>query len=331
MRANERTDRPGRAVADKLLRMRRLPVAVLVLMALALAAPVASAAVIDRVKVGVPARNVTAGLSPALGVVLLAPVEYGSRGCCYDGDSGQWLGPEYWATEKRELGGVAKIGWSVRFDDKSRNAEEAVRERLFLFERGPEIEVGNLPVPHVIRGRQVGILPGFAVLRVSPGSDTAQHEAAIAFPLRPGLFAVAHFSLLDPFGDTPAPFGKYFVKGTTLASEWNRAFGRLVLRGVRLDGNLPPARVRARGGRRVSGTVADRFRHPVVGAPVILQRKVAKSWRRVRVGKTNFKGNFVLPAPGKGVYRVVARLPVTQACCTKLRLAAARSNVVRAG
>lgn len=308
--------------------------AIVSLTAVAVAAPAASAQVIDRVKVGVPARNVTAGFSPALSVTVLAPPHH-RRGCCYDGDSGQWLGPEYWASKNPNLRGTASISWSVRFDDRPASAEAAARS--VLIQKWPEYQKAPLRLPHVIRGRRVGTIPGYFVLTASQasGPTSAQHEAAVAFALGRGVYATASFSLLSPSQDYPAPFGEYIVhtygliKGETLASSWNREQAFLSVVSVGLSGNLPPARVLARGGKRVTGSVRDRFGHPLVLAPVTLEQKVGKRWLKVHSAKTNAKGAYVLRSKGQGLYRVVARLGVTQSCCSKLTAATARSKVFR--
>ncbi len=72
--------------------MRRL---LLVLIAAALAAgvPAALAGVSDRVKAA-PEGNEGVVFSQALGVTFTSPPDY-RRGCCYDSNSGEWLGPKY--------------------------------------------------------------------------------------------------------------------------------------------------------------------------------------------------------------------------------------------
>ena len=261
-----------------------------------LAAPLALAAIVDRVEVGVSGRNATRGFSAALYVDVTAPSAYGTRGCCYDGDSGEWLGPKYTASGKPDFGGDSKIDWSVGFDRKTSSAEAAARASL-TFKDWPDAASGALAVPHFVGGRQVGAIPGFYVIVVSP--QGAAHEAALGVPLTRGLYATPGFSLLKPLSDSIPPYGQYQVNGT-LASVWNEQQAELAVRAVRIEGSLPPARVTARrSGARIVGAVSDGYAQPVAGA-------------RVRCGKVGTKsrasGTYSLAAGRRKSCRVVATL-----------------------
>jgi hypothetical protein len=260
-----------------------------------LAVPLAFAAVVDRVQVGVSGRNATRGFSAALYVDVTAPAAYGTRGCCYDGDSGEWRGPRYTASGKPDFGGDSTIDWGVGFDRKNASAEAAARASL-TFKTWADTASGPIAVPHVVAGRDVGTIPAFYVIVVSP--QGAAREAAMGVPLTKGLYATPGFGLLKPLSDSIPPYGQYQVNGM-LVSAWNEQQAQLAVHAVRVDGSLPPARVSARrSGGKILGAVKDGYGHPVAGA-------------RVRCGqaasRTRGPGTYALSARGKSC-RVVATL-----------------------
>ncbi len=125
----------------------------------------------------------------------------------------------------------------------------------------------------------------------------------MAFPVAPKLHMFVRFLLLRPESDA------YYVKGSILASSWNRGQALLAMSRVRLEGNLAPSRVtiRARGKRRIAGFVVDFYRHAVVSVPVVLERRSGSRWRRIASGRTSRFGGYAFKvAPGS--YRVRATL-----------------------
>jgi hypothetical protein len=274
-----------------------------------LVAPLAVSAIVDRVQVGVSGRNATLGFSPALYVDVTAPSAYGTRGCCYDGDSGEWVGPRYTASGKPDFGGDSTISWGVGFDRKSPSPEAAARGSL-TFKDWRDTGSGTIAVPHVVAGREVGTIPAFYVIVVSP--QGAAREAGVGVPLTHGLYATPGFSLLKPLSDSIPPYGQYQVNGM-LASAWNEQQAELAVRAVRVEGSLPPARVTARrSGARIVGAVRDGYGQPVAGA-------------RVRCGKagttSRAAGTYSLAAGRGKSCRVVATLGGFSASSPRVRAA----------
>jgi hypothetical protein len=268
------------------------------------AAPLALAGVVDRAQVGLQGRNETRGFSPSLYVVLASPPDY-ARGCCYDSDSGEWNGPRYQAQQRADLGGTSTIDWSVAFARAS-SAEAAARAALV--QAWPDVQAGQAVVSHTIAGSSVGTIAGFYVITRARG-ESAQHEAAVAFPISHGVVAVARFFAKEPFTDTTGGVAGSYVVNGVLASTWNREQITSALQGVSLDGSLPPARVTARAtGRAVRGTVTDAFLHPVAGATATLERRTRAGWRPSGHARTSATGAFALRAAKRGTYRVSAAL-----------------------
>jgi hypothetical protein len=263
---------------------------------------------VDRVSVG--GSNTTRGFSPALFVTVTTLPDFHRTG--FDGNSGGWEGPVCDFAPNPRLSGPISLTWSVGFDDDVRSAEQAAREVL-TFE-WTTIESGPIPIPHLVGGRQVGTIPGFFVL-TDAQSRTGYHESALGFPLGRGVHAAVEFwSRGNALECT--------VRGIPVAN-WHRDTARATIRQVRLEGNLPPARVtaRARAGRRVTGSVADSYGHPDVGVAVRLEKRAGGRWRAVRSGRTSARGAYSLRTSGRGSYRTVATLAGVSA-----RSAAVRSR-----
>ena len=282
------------------------------------AATLASAEVVDRVPLPRSASSPTKDFPPGVAVLVRSPPEYVRASA--DGANGAWTGPRYQATGKPDEGGSTSIAWSVDFDGESKSALEAVTRAP---RRGWTADIkGGMSVNHVIAGRVVGTMLGSYVLLQSPAPANASYEAALAFPIAPRVHAVLRLELRGPPGDGAGEWGTYAVGGLP-ASLWNRGRAFWVLASTQLHGNLPPTRVSARStGRTISGTVGDAYRHPVIGAPVVLERRSGGSWRRVTSTRTNAQGAYVVRGVARGRYRVVARVGT---------LAAASASVVAAG
>lgn len=279
--------------------LRRASVGLLIgLAALLLAAQLAGAQVIERVRITDPARAAH-GLPPGLVVELTSPTDY-NRGTAAPSD-GRWVGPLYVARDQSSSG-TSAIDWTVSFDERQGDADAVASANV---RRGwGRDQRGGLSVPHVVGNRLLGTIPGYYYL-MTPGEPDARFEAALAFPLDANLHAVVHIQMLEP------PSDSFVVKNVVAASTWNRGQALLALAGVRLQGNLPPKIVSARPverGRKVRGKVVDRFLDPVIGAPVALERSAGGRWARVARGRTGPTGLYTLLPGRPGTYRVTVNM-----------------------
>jgi hypothetical protein len=267
-----------------------------------LLASAAAAQSIERVRVAGP--GVTSAFPRGISLRLASPPTYARRTA--SGAQGSWGGPGYWASGKGDLGGKTAIRWSVAFSAGAVTARTAALAAPI--HTWPVDKKDPIAIPHYVGKRVVGTILGYYVITRAPAPDDASYEAAVAFPLAPKALAIARFLLADPSTDSAGQWGSYLVNGVDLPSVWNRGQAFWALSGVSLVGNLPPTRVDlSASGRTVRGTVADAFRHPVVGLPVSVQRQVGGSWRQVTKARTNAKGSFVIRVGPKGDYRAVAR------------------------
>ena len=296
--------------------MRRL--ALLGVLMLGLAAAPALAGVSDRVRAAPPGMNATAAFSAGLWINFTSPPDY-RRGCCYDNDGGQWLGPRYAATGYPSLAGDSAIDWGYS-PVRAANAQAAVRDNL-VHADGREVASGTVAVPHLVGGRNAGSISAFYVItQLSEMAGNARHEGGLAFPLGRGMYAHASWSLLSPCCDSAGPYGTYRVNGV-LASAWNRAQVEAAVRGVALDGSLPPARLTARrSGRRVRGVTTDSFGHPVARATARLERRSGRRWRLAASSRTSTTGSYSLSARRPGTYRVSIVLAATTARSVAFRV-----------
>lgn len=276
---------------------------VLVLFALTVlvAAPAAAAGVTDHVQVRATGGNRMAVFAPGLQLVYVSPPDY-RRGCCYDTNGGEWLGPLYTSTATGNSAD-SSIDWSYEPAFGAASAEAAARSAsLGVPEDRTEVASGAAKVAHTVGGRAAGSIDAFFVITRLEFGGNARHYAAIAFPLRRGIHAVARFSLLSPVSDD-------HTVGGVLGSTWNRQQAEFALAGVSLAGSLPPARVSARAaGRKVRGEVRDYLGHPVAGATVRLERRDGNRWKSVGSVRSGANGSFSLGARQAGTYRAVASL-----------------------
>lgn len=272
------------------------------------AAPLVLAGVQDRIGVRGLSGNPTDHYSPGLAVVAVSPPEY-KRGCCYDHNGGELRGPRYQATERASLGGESTIDWSVGVAVRAGGTRKALIANLT--HDWPVVSEGRQKVKHRVGGRSVGTIGGYWVLTRSTfsGADDARMEAAVGFPLCDGNTAYAKFSLLLPSGNSAGGdigFGEYLINGAR-PTDWNAAKAMQSIRGIRLEGNRPVARVSARRrGARVAGAVLDCNRHPVARHGVVLERRSGSRWARIAAAKTTASGAYSLRTRGAGTYRVVA-------------------------
>jgi len=288
--------------------VRRGVTIVLATVAALAAAGLALAQVEDRISLRATGGNDLAHYSPALAAVAVSPPEY-ARGCCYDSNGGEWTGPRYEATGLASLGGNSSYDWTIGVAVRAGDTRAALIANLT--HDWPVVSEGEQQVEHRVGGRAVGTIDGYWVLTRSTfgGADDAHMEAAVGFPLCDGNTAYAKFSLLIPSGNSAGGstgFGEYLINGMR-PSDWNAEKGMQAIRGVRLEGNRPAARVTAAArGRRVSGRVADCNAHPLAGLAVQLQRRTGRSWRKVSSARTSAGGTYSLAARSAGTYRVRA-------------------------
>jgi hypothetical protein len=271
--------------------------------AVALVVPsLAAAQSVERVRVAGP--GVTSAFPRGVSLELVSPSDYTRRTAA--GTEGSWTGPAYWASGDRSVGGTASMQWTVTFDAKPASAKAAA---LAATTRGwPLDKKDSIAVPHYVGKRDVGTILGYYVITRGLAPKDASYEAALAFPVAPNAYSIVRFEALDPATDSAGTLGSYLVGGSVLPSYWNRGQIFWAFSGVRLVGNLPPTNVsliRA-AGRRLTGVVADAFRHPVLGVPVSLQIQLGSSWRQLTKTKTDENGAFSIRVGRKGTYRAVA-------------------------
>jgi hypothetical protein len=237
------------------------------------------------------ARNDPVGYSPALFVDFTSPPPYAS-GCCTDPDSGEWKGPPYAAEQKPDLGGTATIDWSATFDREPRTAIDAIRAHLV--HHWPAEAFKPTAVPHVVKtgrgARRVGTIPAEIGITHEPGSNAAQVEAAVAFPLCKGIFVVARFDLLEPGADdTNGVFGRYLIKGA-VPSAWNRAAAIAAIQGVSVEGLLPARTIKLGGSLKAAGSPS--VPATVIGSVLDCRGHVMPGVRVPRCSSTALKTAF---------------------------------------
>jgi hypothetical protein len=257
---------------------------VIVLAALALAAPIAFAADTDRVM-----------LAPGLSATITTLPQYTRTD--FDGDSGGWRGPTCVPRGRLDLAGPLSLTWALGVYRSTSAADAGERARTFDWKA---IETTAVRLPHVVGGRTIGTIPAALVVTDSE-SPTGYHEASVTFRLVGNRFAA---TTVWSRGNSLA----CVVEGDGEVESWHRRTARNALTGIRVEGNLPPTRVTARrAGRRVLGSVTDVNGHPLVAAPVALERRVGSRWRAVSRRKTSASGAYSLPLRAAGLYRVATR------------------------
>jgi hypothetical protein len=259
--------------------LRRLLIALVVA---ATAVPIAAAADVDRVQVGLPGRNTTRAFSSQTFVVVTTPAAY--TRLSFDGDAGSWRGPRCVVSSRPDLSADVRVPWALRFSDTYASREDAA-DRARTFRDLPELSRGTIAVPHRIRGKGVGAISAYYVLGQS-GEDYGWAEVGLGIPLTRGVFAAMRFWSTGPSFACNV--------GTTSSRQWHVDAVQAAAARVVVDGNLPAARITAHGARRrMSGFVNDGFGHPVVGARVTLQRRDARgTWRAAGTATTAGNGFY---------------------------------------
>jgi hypothetical protein len=249
---------------------------------------------IERVRLDRPAS----GLPASLNLLVGSPDEYSRLSA--RPTSGSWVGPQYWLPANPAIRNNASMDWEVGYDERALNTERVALANLT--KDWTEDQRAGVSLDHVVAGRVVGTIPGFFVLQVERRSSPS--ELVVAFPLTEKLHAFVRFLLPRPESDD------YYVKGSVLASSWNRGQALLAMSRVRLEGNMPPSVVTIRKRRNgvVGGFVVDFYGHAVAGIPVSLQRKAGSRWVRVRGARTTRLGGYAFRTGKPGGYRVTATL-----------------------
>jgi hypothetical protein len=243
---------------------------------------------IERVRVG----NTPAPLPTSLYILLRSPNEYRRVA------AGSWAGPPYWLPENPSVRNTATMTWQIGFDTRPLNTERIALSNLSR--DWTEDQRAGVSVDHVVGRRVVGTIPGFFILQVERRS--APTELVLAFPISPRLHTWIRFLLERPENDT------FYVKGSILASSWNRGQALLAMSRVRLEGNLPPSLVTARPRPNgLGGFVVDFHRHAVVGVRAVLEQRSGSGWRRISSVKTTRIGGYSFKVK-PGSYRVRATL-----------------------
>jgi hypothetical protein len=257
---------------------------------------------LDRVQVGVPG-TVTRNFATSLSIRMTIPSGY-TRECCYDFVSGAWVGPAVHYSDDPGRQGAAHTSWEVTFVRTSQSLAAIARSAGWA--RYPEASGRSRTVQHVLAANKLGTLKAFGVTdqQVAPDAKT---QAALVIDLGQRVKAIVLFTLADPAADRDAS-GALTVNGLS-SSAWNRSAAEAAMKSVQIEGALPISRVKAHAsGRKVAGTVTDIAGQAVGQATVTLQRKAGGKWKKVRVGKSSLTGKFSLAAPGKGQYRVLAKI-----------------------
>jgi hypothetical protein len=286
--------------------------AVLVATGIAAVSPAALPAAANGIE-RVPVRAATPASFPlGLTLALASPPRFASGPRA--AESGRWLGPRYDSVTVPGLAGSCTIDWSITLDSRPQSAEAAALGATTL--GFPEDQRGQIAVPHLVGKTQVGTIQGFYVLKVAANTpDNARAEAALAFSLGQGVYAIARFTLLEP------PSDDFLVDGGIHPTSWNRGQAFIALAGVRVEGNFGPAIASIkgeRGTRMLRGKVVDAFRHRILGAQIFLERRVGSSWRRVALTRTDKNGLYGVRAPTRGRYRVTAAVGTTSVSSTSV-------------
>src|SRR5437660_3829820 len=152
-----------------------------------LPAAASSMSAVERVAVAGP--GVTRAFPKGVSIELHAPPTYTSQ--TFNGTYGSWLGPPYWATENRNVGGHTSIQWNVRFVHGAKSARAAAWAGLKL--GWPYLRKDPIAVPHVAAGHVIGTIDGYTVLTRGTGPNDASYEGSMAFPVAPRAYARLRF------------------------------------------------------------------------------------------------------------------------------------------
>jgi hypothetical protein len=239
------------------------------------------------------------GFATTVTVAFTAPQGYTIAGGGYE----NWRGPDFSsiATGSDDL--ESGVHFDVHPDEKARTAEKAARNKLGTDMGGlptRQVAAGPLAVPHIVRGKKVGVIKGFyVIMQVTKKTYEGWYEGGLGFTLGRGYPALA----ADVDTTAPADDADKRIEGQ-LPSVWNRRVVDEGIRGIFVEGNFAPRNLTVRvQGRRLTGQARDALGHAVVSATVKL-RQGSKTCCRT---KTSATGAFALSVPtsaGTGMFRL---------------------------
>ena len=200
-------------------------------------------------------------------VTFAAPASYALKTALRYG--GAWKGPRWKSSSGDEADSLLDFSSHSDFTTRS----PAIAAKNFLGnDTWATVASGPIDVPHVIRGRKVGVIRGFMLIRHSPAQGyEGWYKAVVGFALGRGYPVM----VTDVKSDTPGDDSNGLIEGQ-LPSVWNRKAIDQALAGIVVNGNLAAEKITAAvQGRRIAGRVTDTVGHPVVGVKVTVRGRGA--------------------------------------------------------
>jgi len=276
--------------------MRRAPYLVIPALAVALAASLALAAASGVGKKLMGGRDFATNVT----ISFTAP-----KGYKIDAANGyeNWRGPDFTNLDI----GSSDLESGLHFDvhtASTRSVERAARDKTGKDMGGiptEQVEAGPIGVPHIVRGRKVGVIRGFYLVRQSTKKNyQGWTDAAVAFWLGRG------YPVLVADVNTTAPSADEYQRiEDMLPSVWNLRVVEEGIRGIAVEGNLAPRTITAHvSGRRIAGRATDTLGHAIVGANVTLRKPGGKP---CCTAVTRATGAFTLNVPrsaGTGAFQL---------------------------
>jgi hypothetical protein len=291
----------------------RLALCLALLCAAVFASPAAAQDNLDRIQVGYPG-TVTRQFATSLSLAMTIPSGF-RRDCCYDFQTGAWVGPDVRYPSGRTT--QSRVPWEVSFTRTSRSAKSVAQAAGWA--KYPQVAAKKRTVRHVLGGRRLGKIKAYSVVD-QEAAPFAKTQAALTVDLGKKVKATILWTFESPESDTDSSGGAVTVNGVS-ARAWNRRAADLALKSVALEGALPINKVKARAsGRSLKGKVLDIAGQGVGQAHVILQRKAGGGWRKAAERASSLTGTFSLKAPGSGQYRVLATFGSASARSKALRV-----------
>jgi hypothetical protein len=242
------------------------------------------------------------GFPTSVTVSFTAPEGYTIKGSGYE----NWTGPLFSSLTTGSNDLESGVHFDVHPDFTTSSITKAARDKVGTEMGGQptrQVAAGPIDVPHLIRGKRVGVVKGFFVMRqVTSEGYEGWYEGGLAFSPGKG------YPILGAIVDTTAPADDSDKRiKDTLPSVWNRRVVEEGIGGIVVEGNLAPRKISARvRGRRISGRVTDSLGHAVIGAAVKLRKAGARPCCRAVTSST---GAYALTVPrgaGTGAFELSA-------------------------